>query len=251
MFKKLVPLNRQRHQNITLSPVVDYRFTEKMHSVPIGLNEIPIACISLPIVFIRTEEKVLPHLMLGLHPGRNLCIDGQGAWLAAYIPLVIRSYPFTFMKSEGGRVLAIDEACGLFSKRTGRTLFDTQGKQGADVNQALEVLQQYFTGLKDAGKFCDALDERDLFSELNLQVAEPDGTRTLLKGILRISEKKLHELSDEHFLELRRKNMIPFIYHHLLSLQNINLLKVRDRGISRDAFAREGEVLPDSFNFGA
>ena len=79
MFKKLVPVTKQRHQNITLSPVCDYSFANKLHSVPLAIIEFPVACVHLPIVFLKEQEKMFPHLFMGIIPGTNLCVDEKGS----------------------------------------------------------------------------------------------------------------------------------------------------------------------------
>jgi len=250
MFKKLVPVNRQRHQHITLAPVLDYGFARHLHSVPLGLEEFPSACVHFPIVFFKEMDKMFPHLLLGLVPGQNLCLSEKGQWMAGYIPLAVRRYPFAFRRSDDKFVLCIDEGCGLFSQRTGETLFDIYGKQGSELDRAMELLQKYHAGLVQAEKFCAVLSESDLFSPLTVQVERKEQKPVVLKGIFGINEIKFRQLSDDQYLELRHQEMIPFIYYHLLSLQHINLLQVRNRSLVRKALFSEGAVMPDSFHFG-
>ena len=251
MFKKLVQVTRQRHQDVTLSPVISYEFAEKLHSVPLALAEFPSACSHLPIVFIKEQDELFPYLMLGLMPGQNLCVSEKKSWVAGYIPWAIKRYPFSFMLSDDKQnlVLFIDDACGLFTERTGETLFDQTGKPGKALDQALELLKKYREGLSGAKKFCEVLDEFDLIDPLTVQIHPKDSKPIVLKGLYYVNENKLRQLSDDKYLQLRHQEMIQFIYYHLLSLQNMNLLQVRNRTLTREAFSDEASI-PDSFDFG-
>jgi hypothetical protein len=250
MFKKLVPVTKQRHQNITLSPVCDYSFANKLHSAPLGITEFPVACVHLPIVFLKEQDKMFPHLFMGIKPGQNLCVDEKGSWIGGYMPLAVKRYPFSFVRSDDKLILCIDEGCGLFSERTGETLFDINGKQSPKLDRAVDLLQKYQAGLAQAEKFCGVLNEFDLFSPLKIQVERKDLKPLVLEGLFYINERKLRELSDDKYLQLRHQEMIQFIYYHLLSLQNMNLLQVRNRTLTRKTFSDEGASIPDSFDFG-
>ncbi len=171
-------MTKQRHQNITLSPVCDYSFANKLHSVPLAIIEFPVACVHLPIVFFKEQEKIFPHLFMGLKPGQNLCVDEKGSWIGGYIPLAVKRYPFSFRRSHDKLVLCIDEGCGLFSQRTGETLFDIHGKQGPELDRAVDLLEKYQAGLAQAEKFCAVLNEFDLFPRLRFRLSEK--TRTPL-----------------------------------------------------------------------
>lgn len=250
MFKKLVPVTQKRHRHVSLAPVVDFGFSKKLHAVPLATMEFPSACAHLPIVFLNEKKGPFPHLLLGLTPGRNLCVDERGRWLAGYMPLAVKRYPFSLVPADDKYLLCIDEDCGLFSQGTGNPLFDAAGNQGPELVRALDILQKYRIGLEKAEAFGTELRQLDLFSPMKIQIPRPNKDPVILEGMSFVDEKKLRKTSDENYLKLRRLEMIPFIFHHLVSLQHLNLLHARTRAQAQKEFSKENERVPDSFNFG-
>ncbi|MBW7877651.1 MAG: SapC family protein, partial [Candidatus Cloacimonetes bacterium] len=61
-----------------------------------------------------------------------------------------------------------------------------------------------------------------------------------IAGAYVINEERLNSLSDEKFLEMRKKQYIPVIYSHLSSLSQIErLLTLKDKNLSSAATVAE------------
>ena len=67
------------------------------------------------------------------------------------------------------------------------------------------------------------LAELDLLAERSLNI-DMDDQKINLTGIYFIDEKKLGELSDEKFLDLKKRGFLPVIYAHLMSLNQMRRL---------------------------
>jgi len=59
--------------------------------------------------------------------------------------------------------------------------------------------------------------------QIRLQYS-PDSPRYEVEGVYIIDEEKLESLSDQEFLTLRQRGLIPLIYAHLTSLQQFGRL---------------------------
>ena len=67
-----------------------------------------------------------------------------------------------------------------------------------------------------------ALPKKDLLVTPQMQLQHrPDAPAYNIGGIYTVDEQKLNALSDEDYLDLRRQGIIPLIYAHLSSLQQL------------------------------
>jgi hypothetical protein len=62
-----------------------------------------------------------------------------------------------------------------------------------------------------------------MFTPLNMRVRENDRVKNIA-GCYVINEERLNNLSDDRFLELRKKRYLPAIYAQLISLAQIERL---------------------------
>jgi hypothetical protein len=69
---------------------------------------------------------------------------------------------------------------------------------------------------------CKIFKEKDLLVTQQLQLQHrQDAPAYNIGGIYTIDEEKLNALTDEDYLDLRKQGMIPLIYAHLSSLQQL------------------------------
>src|SRR5690606_6956958 len=102
---------------------------------PLVLTELARACIALPIGPMEIRDCVVPVALLGLEPGRNVFVDANGTWTAAYIPAAYRSYPFALGATAGAEpVLCVREDSNLLSAE-GEPFFDAHGEFSRPVKQ--------------------------------------------------------------------------------------------------------------------
>ena len=80
MFKKIVPLQNERHGQLKLKPGNTFLFSAGTHIVGIIANEFYRAASTYPIVFVEDKEKdaFRPVVLLGLQPGENLFVTADG-----------------------------------------------------------------------------------------------------------------------------------------------------------------------------
>ncbi len=264
MSENVVPLSGKRHGKLRLKPLPSYAYAASTHMAILLPNEFPLACSIYPIVFVPQNERFQATVLLGLKESRNLFVGKDGRWLARYIPAAIRRYPFSLARREsatGDLVLCFDESSGLLSESDGKPLFNEDGSPAEIVQQTNKFLREFVQFVRQGERLFNDETFKTLLTPLRIQLGDGEKQTAGIAGAFSIDEKKLQELSNEDFIELRKKGLIPLIYAHLLSLRMINPLADRFRAVISAAARKppvtseapsdtENSGLPDTFNFG-
>ncbi len=233
MFKNLVPFDINRHGKKKIRPVNSFKFAEKSFIASLVVTELSFAAPTYPVVFLKDEkEKFGLYALLGLKQDENLFLDKDGKWKVPYIPAIIRRYPFALGRDEIKEefIICIDEESEFLNDYEGEALTDKDGKPTKILEQAKEYLAELYRMSEITDMFCKEMVERDMLTQLNIQINDgPNKTPRNISGCFGINEKKLTELSDADFLDLRKKGALPVIYAHLISLPQIErLVKFQD-----------------------
>ena len=124
--KNIVPLDPLRHAALKLDRGTGYGYAAAAEIVPIGLGEFDAAAHSYPILF-AGEPQPIAVVVLGVAKGWNLFVNAEGVWMpGAYVPALVRAYPFVFIAEEGGgsRALGIEADAVCLGAETGLPLFE-------------------------------------------------------------------------------------------------------------------------------
>jgi hypothetical protein len=239
MYKKLVPINREQHNNKKIRQIQGFGFASSFHIASIMAHEFARAASIYPVVFLEDKEQdeFRPVVLMGLDAGENLFVAADGKWAASYIPAIIRRYPFALARTneEGRFTVCIDEDSELISETEGIALFNEQGEPA----EPLENVKRYLGELQQmdafTGEFCHYMTSHNLFTPLNMRVRQADQIKNI-NGCYVINEERLNALSMERFAELREKQYLPAIYAHLVSLAQIErLVMLKDERASATA----------------
>lgn len=217
-YKQPMPLDAKAHAKLALKNDFGFGFTEGVNAVPINLIEMPQICHFYPIAF-SPDQNATPVAILGLRDNENLFLKEDGKWEEAYIPAYIRRYPFIFSEMPDGEqlTLCIDNNPDVVSKKGDQTFFDKEGKPSSLAKNALEFCKSYHAAAQQTVEFSKTLVEMDLLVQREAQINVAGNQRINFSGFNIIDEKKLSELKDKDFLQLREKGWLPFIYAHLFS----------------------------------
>lgn len=236
MFKKMVPIVENRHKNFKVKMIDNFSFVEKVHLSSIMVHEFARASSIYPIVFLEDKEndKFRPVVMLGLEEGENLFVQ-DGKWNASYVPAIIRRYPFALSKNpdDDRFLICIDEESEFISEEDGQALFNEDGTP----SEVIERVKKYLGELQKMDlfteEFCKEMSSNNMFTPLNMKVKVENEIKNV-GGAYVINEERFNSLSDDKFLELRKKNYLPVIYSHLNSLAQIErLLSFKDGSESK------------------
>lgn len=223
-------LNTQNHGDLGVRPAAQpFSFCSKVRAIPLTVSEIAEASRHFPVVF-GSQEDLQPLAIVGLLDDVNLFVDEQGNWDPyAYVPGYVRRYPFGLAAESGGDrfALVIDAAFEGVHRDADRKLF-TDGQLSDLSRQALEFTKTYETDRRLTEQVFKAVKEFNLISGQSAQYT-PTGSQTPqpFAQYWGVDERKLSELSDEDFLKVRKLNVLPVLYAHLLSLGNWRNLILR------------------------
>ena len=219
-YAGLALLDRQRHRERGIVAHAG-RFAAGLHAVYLSLPEFVAASRSLPIVFSQVDASHWQPLVLtGLEPGRNLCVDAAGDWLAgSYCPAYVRRYPFCTARvrdrGEEKSVVCVDEA-GLAS--TPPYLFDARGEETARCRELLRLVEEFDGATRQTEAFCAELAALALLEPFEADVNPVGASRKRVTGMWRVAEGKLAGLPGAELSRLMRLGYLSRIHAHLMSL---------------------------------
>jgi hypothetical protein len=210
--------------------VNNYGFSRTVNSVILVAAEFPLAAGEYAIVFAGNAGEVMPVVILGARANENLYVTEQGEWLAKYIPMFIRRYPFVFSVGADAKTftLCVDEAFqGLNYKGRGKALFTPEGKPTPYVQSVLDFLKEYVAQAERTKEFCKKLVELKLLQPMEAQFTLESGEKSSLNGFMAVDRKKLKALSGEILAEMLRTDELELLFLHLHSMRNF--MRVKDR----------------------
>ncbi|NKN32889.1 SapC family protein [Marichromatium bheemlicum] len=255
---KLVALSRERHAGQRWKRYDSYAFAGASALVDVVAAELPKAVLSLPLAFVRQGDAFTLNAVLGLAPGRNLCVTREGRWVGGgYVPAALRGYPFRLAHVEGDQlVLCIDEDSGLLTEgEEGEALFDEAGEPAAAITKVLEFLQQVEANRQVTVRACAALAEAGLIVPWAIKLQGEEGEREI-EGLFRVDEAALNQLDAETLGGLRASGALSMAYCQLLSMQHLHRLgqlakahAQRDEAAAKQARAMLDQPEEEGFEF--
>lgn len=229
-------LDKVAHKNLKVGQDLKFSHMKSSHVLPLVLHEIVQASQSYPVLFVKDQNtgqfKVVG--LVGLRPGENL-FAGKDAWDGDYVPLQVRTYPFLLIKNpknEDEAVLCIDEDSEFVGDAEGELLFSEDGEQTEFLKNKSQAVVDVAQRAHVTEQFIEYLISKNLLSQkkLTIRVSEDEQSYDLT-GFYVIDEQKLNQMSDEDFLEMRKKGVLPAIYAALMSSMQVQNLVRRKRAM--------------------
>ena len=217
-FKRVVGVNPAHHAALRLDRSTGYGFTAQAQSVPLGLSEFEAASQHFPILFTAGPTPA-PVALLGLADAVNLFVQPDGSWRAdTYVPAYVRAFPFIFVEDAASRSVYVgmepDAEC--LRTDTGAPLFE-DGKPTPALNESVAFCSAFRDNLAASAAFARALDENKLLEEEEATVNFTAGGSAKIRGFKILRADRLDQISDETYLDWRRRGWIAAIYAHLHS----------------------------------
>jgi hypothetical protein len=180
----------------------------------VGL-ELSKALLSMPMAFVKHEDKFQIVGVLGLQPRSNLFVTPEGKWCGAYMPAILRSHPFRIINApNGGKVLGVDEESGLVGIE-GEPFFDADGKPAPALKKVIAFQKRLDLEFKLTQGACSALAEHELLEPWPIKHG----------GLYRVNEKALFNLDANALAKVRDAGGLNVAYCQLISTQQISLLE--------------------------
>lgn len=221
MYDSVQALAANRHAGLRLAPSNGHANAAKMSSIILGASEFAAAARNYPVVFSDDETDAMAYVVTGYANGVNLYVDAKGAWRKeTYIPAYVRRYPFIFIESEAGKrlTLAIDRNGGWFSETNGTLLYEADGTPSSVTKNGLAFCRAYKTELDRTRVLVRQIVDCGITISRRAEITLPGNKKAMISGFRIVDEKKLAELPDATFLELRKSGALTLIYCHLMSM---------------------------------
>jgi len=222
-------LDFNKHGKLRLSENKDFSQFKSQHLVPVVLQEFFTLATDFPLIFVRNSNSgdFVPAALMGLSKGKNVyCL--QPEWPSTFVPSTFTIAPLSAhrLKPDSDEaVIAIDEESELLDESNGEPLFDAEGNftpyLQKRIDHVIDVTRQTLQSLE----LCKFLAEKNLLKTGTLRFQHnPNAPKYELEGIYTIDEEAIQKLSDEEFIDLRHRGLIPMIYTHLTSLHQLGRL---------------------------
>lgn len=235
---KIEQLNNQAHQKIRVKPNNDVSDLKTQNILPLVIAEFPSAAVEFPICFVQNPQNQQYQVvaLMGIERGENLFVQDT-KWDASYMPARYTHAPFGLLKNPDDETqygIAIDVENRQVSETEGELLFNDDGEETEFLKKQKEAMGKYLEQEHFTTLFCKELAEKELLSTRNITVSIGE-KRMSVDGVAIVDEEKLNALSDEDFLDLRKKNLLASVYTHLYSLRQMNNLMKRKAKLLKNA----------------
>ena len=233
---KIEQLNAEAHKNIRIKPNADVSDLANQNILPLVIAEFANAMVEFPICFVQNPQNKEYQVvaLMGIERGENLFVDGN-KWDASYMPARYTHAPFGLLQNpadENQYGIALDVEHKQISDSEGEPLFTETGEETEFLKKQKEAMTKYLEQEHMTKRFCKELTDFDLLTTRNIAVSIGE-KRMSVDGVAMVDEEKLNKLSDEDFLKIRRKGMLPAIYSHLNSMsQMTNLLMKKSKRLN-------------------
>jgi hypothetical protein len=223
LFQQPELLNRETHEGLGLTPpAAPFSFCAKSRIAPLTIHEVGAASKCMPIIFM-SRTNLVPLAVLGIIDDVNLFVNDDGSWdQDAYAPAYLRRYPFAFAGDADSERFAvvIDRAFPGISREAAEPFF-ANGAPSEAMQKVVEFCKVYESERIGTERMMKDLESFDLLSPQGAQFTPIEGgePRTIAQ-YFGIDPSKFENLSDQSFLELRKKGLLPIIYATLLSSAN-------------------------------
>lgn len=229
----IVALNNEHHADLRVRPVRRYDWIRRANLLPVVVHEVAHVAIDTPVVFVKNRDTGQFELVAvcGLSSGENLLVN-DGQWLGHYLPGIVRNNPFKLIadaEAPDRMMLGIDESSELVNTSDGERLFDDNGNESDYLKTRKESLVEHFENGQVTQAFVARMTELELLVARDLTI-NYGGDAVTIGGVYVIDEAKLNELPPEQFDDLRTRRLLPVIYAHLISLNQLRRL-VRRRAV--------------------
>ena len=219
----------------------DLRLKNELNAIPrlapftsfmVSVSEFGDASQSFPILFVRAapdalgKDTVAPVAVFGMKPGENLFATAEGKWDAAYVPAMLRAYPFTMARIEGSDrwAMVFDNTWEGMSRTEGQPLFNDKGEATELLNNVHKFVQELETDLERTRQFCAALLEMKLLKPMRFDATLANGEALSVDGFMTADEEAISKLPDAQIAQMYRNGMLGLLGIHTVSLNNMRRL---------------------------
>ncbi len=222
MYQNVKIILKEEDKSLKVKPIENYSFASSQAQCVVGLDEVFKACLSYPIMFVKTKKNYSAVALMSIQDGKNLFISKDGKFKEdSYIPANFRKYPFIYAKQNDNFHLAFDQDCKAINKKSGESLFDKDGKNTSYLDGVLNFMSMFQNSCKNMENFIKQLDDAGVLEE---SVTNIGNGKFLINGFFKVNEEKLNDLDKYILRDLVKSGAYKLAIAHLLSYNNFDRL---------------------------
>ena len=216
----LVPVSIEKHKDKAVSRRKNYSFASETMAVPVCYLELPHAVSTLPMFFLRKEQRIELCALMGLEKGKNLFIDPNGDWITDFIPAAVNCYPFAIgsVNEQTKALLVREDSEAIVDRADGEPLFNEDGSEGKVIRLYAQLLNQITESRNMQQNACLLLEELSLIQPFDGKIRKWDGSFIKLEGLLTIDWEAFRKLGNAKFSQLKKFSAMDLVYAHRYSL---------------------------------
>lgn len=251
------PISFIKHADMFWTPPTVFEFAREVCFVPITLAEIRRSALSFPLCIRRIGDIFDVVAILADTEGRNIHVDALGKWTSDYIPLTLRVYPFSLVRSADNMKprLAVTHEESLFGPHGDYPVFANKQQLSPATTTIFELLLAAEEQQKNIHMACSAIMESQITTQVPPGIF---GTRALRQRLFVIDREKLSHLSSDapewyqtlynsHPFSLHLAEIIAFSQHSLtFRLRNREMVEGMFTPVANDAM-EPGQLPPDEY----
>lgn len=220
-YNDLVPLNSQEHANWKSRVTDKATWLVGVNTVPLTVEEFPLAQRNFPIVF-SSGENPFPIALMGMNEGVNVFVDADGTVnTPIYVPAYVRRYPFLLarLRDDSDELsLCVDptsDVVGEFDE--GQPMFE--GNEPTEIcRNTLQFCEQFEIAGQKTANFMAELEKHNLLMDGELNIEVENGQPFNYRGFRMVDEAKLREVRGDILRTWNQNGLLALIYAHLFSL---------------------------------
>jgi hypothetical protein len=239
-----VPLKKDKHAKLKVIQSGDFtRFKDK-HLIPIVNQDFFALQAEFPVVFVKNQQtgEFIPVAVMGLREGQNLYCQTK-EWKAHVIPMSFGNAPLVIARAdpEGEQyIVLVEEDSPMLSETEGEALFTASGEKTEFLERKVDIMLNIAQQSVQTQAVCKQLADMNLLMTQVVQLRHrPDSKMYNIDGIYTVNEDALNKLSEADFLLLRSNGILPLIYAHLSSLQQLRRISM----LQYEADKAAGELI--------
>jgi hypothetical protein len=225
--ESIVALDSEVHKNMTVSPTPSLSIAKDKQFLPITVSEILSQGADFPVVWVKNHSTGAFELgiLTSVKQGQN-CALIDGDWLGNHVPGLLKNAPFKLIQVAEDQVqIGLDENSPLLNDG-GERLFDDNGDVSSYMVERKQQLLEYYDSQRLTQAFTGFLEANNLLQKRSLHL-KVGGDSDKIDGLYVVDETRLNQLDDTVFLDMRKRGLLPLIYAHFASLQQIARLSKR------------------------
>jgi hypothetical protein len=230
-YNDLVPISSQEHANWKSRVTDKATWLAGVNTVPLTVEEFPLAQRHFPIVF-SAGDNPFPIILMGMNEGVNVFVDEDGTVNSPiYMPAYVRRYPFLLarLRPESEELsLCVDPTSDIVGEfEDGMPLFEGN-EPSESCRNTLQFCEQFEIAGQKTANFMAELEKHNLLmdGELNIDVGTEQPVN--YRGFRMVDENKLRDVRGDILRTWNQNGLLALIYAHLFSLDLV-----------RDIFSRQ------------